>query len=205
MKKIFLSLFLVLLGSAVSAQVHDYPALYSVTNVQPGDILNVRSGPGVSHPIIGTLARNATNVEVVGVNEDQRWARVSAGEMSGWSSARYLTRTGPSWDHGLPSPLYCHGTEPFWSYQRQIGGGSWSDFEVQNQPYAELWNGTPAGRGPFAFAIDLDNGTSTMTGIIRRGICSDGMSDRDYGLNALFVRRTSQGTVLLDGCCSLVP
>jgi uncharacterized membrane protein len=203
MKKFFLSLFLVIFGSVVSAQAQEYPALFNVTDVPHGDVLNVRSGPGVGNPIIGTLARNATGVEVVGVNETRRWARVSMGESSGWSSTRFLTRTGPSWEQGLPAPLYCQGTEPFWSYERLIGGGNWSDFQVQDQPYAELWAGSAAGRGPSMFAVELDSGASTMTAFIRRGICSDGMSDRDYGLIAQFVRRAGGQTVLLDGCCSL--
>ncbi len=203
MKKLLLSLFFVIFGTMASAQVQDYPALFNVTDVRPGDILNVRAGPGVNHQIIGTLARNATGVEVIGTTEDRRWGRVSMGEMSGWSSMRYLTSTGPSWDQGLPAPLYCSGTEPFWSYDRQVGGGSWSDFEVQNQPHAERWSGSASGRGPSMFALDLDSGTATMTAFIRRGICSDGMSDRDYGIVAQFLRRSGGQTVLLDGCCSL--
>ena len=202
MKQFIFSLFFVIFGT-LSAHAQEYPALFNVTGVPAGDVLNVRAGPGVDHPIIGTLARNATEVEVVGVNEARDWARVSMGESSGWSSARFLTRTGPSWDQGLPAPLYCSGTEPFWTYDRLIGGGNWSDFQTPNQPYAEMWSGSAAGRGPSMFAIELDSGTSTMTAFIRRGICSDGMSDRDYGLIAQFVRRANGQTVLLDGCCSL--
>lgn len=203
MRTFLFSLGLMILGTVVSAQAQEYPALFNVTGVPHGDVLNVRAGPGVSHPIIATLARDATGVEAVGVEETGRWARVSMGEFSGWASTRFLTRTGPDWSQGLPAPLYCSGTEPFWSYERLIGGGNWSDFEVQNQPHAELWSGVAAGRGPSMFAIELDSGVSSMTAFVRRGICSDGMSDRDYGLVAQFLRRANGQTVLLDGCCSL--
>lgn len=203
MKPFIYTLFFVIFGTVLSAQAQEYPALFNVTDVPHGDVLNVRAGPGVNHPIIATLARDATGVEAVGTNESGRWARVSLGEISGWASTRFLTRTGPNWNQGLPAPLYCSGTEPFWGYERLIGGGNWSDFEAQGQPYAEVWSGSAAGRGPSMFAMELDGGTSSMTAFVRRGICSDGMSDRDYGIIAQFVRRANGQTVLLDGCCSL--
>ena len=203
MKAFVFSFIFMIFGTILSAQTQEYPALFNVTDVPHGDVLNVRAGPGVDHPIIATLARDATGVEAVGTNGTGRWARVSMGESSGWVSTQFLTRTGSDWNQGLPAPLYCSGTEPFWGYERLIGGGNWSDFEVQNQPYAEVWSGPASGRGPSMFAMELDSGTSSMTAFVRRGICSDGMSDRDYGLIAQFVRRTSDQTVLLDGCCSL--
>ncbi len=204
MKHIIISFFFMFFGAAALAQDHTYPALFNVSGVAHGDVLNVRAGPGVSHDIIGSLARNATGIEVVGTNQERTWARVSFGEFSGWASMRFLARTSPSWNAGLPTPLYCYGTEPFWSYERLIGGGNWSDFETPGEPYAELFVGHPAARGPNSFAMDLDSGSSTITAFLRRGICSDGMSDRDYGIIAQFLRRSGGQTVLYDGCCSLV-
>lgn len=204
MKKLILSLFLVFLGHAVAAQVHDYPALYRVTGVAATDVLNVRSGPGVNHQIIGSFAPNQTHVEVVGTTEDRRWGRVIIGETSGWSSMRFLSRMGPDWNAGLPAPLFCHGTEPFWSYERLIGGGNFNSVALAApEPFAELWSGTASARGPQAFGMVLDSGNSRMTAFIRRGICSDGMSDRDYGIIAHFLRTSPQGSELLEGCCSL--
>jgi uncharacterized membrane protein len=204
MKKLILSLFLVFFGHTVAAQVHDYPALYRVTGVAATDVLNVRAGPGVNHQIIGSFAPNQTHVEVVGTTEDRRWGRVIIGETSGWSSMRFLSRMGPDWSAGLPTPLYCHGTEPFWSYERLNGGGNFNSVTMAApEPFAELWSGTASGRGPQAFGMVLDSGNSRMNVFIRRGICSDGMSDRDYGLIAHFLRSSSQGSELLEGCCSL--
>jgi len=204
MKQLLFSLSLILWGAVASAQdIHDYPALYRVTGVAATDVLNVRSGPGVEHQIIGAFNPGQTGVEVVGTTQDRRWGRVIIGETSGWSSMRYLTRTGPNWNAGLPAPLYCAGTEPFWSYDRLIGGGNFNRMGEPQEPFAELWSGTPAGRGTQSFGLVLDSGTTTMTGFIRRGICSDGMSDRDYGIVAQFLRRGPNGTVLLDGCCRL--
>lgn len=204
MKKLFLAFFLILFGQSVAAQVHDYPALYRVTEVAATDVLNVRAGPGSTHQIIGSFAPNQTHIEVVGTTEDRRWGRVIIGETSGWSSMRYLTRMGPDWNAGLPTPLYCGGTEPFWSFDRLIGGGNFNSPNLNApEPFAELWSGTPSARGPQTFGMVLDSGHSTMTAFIRRGICSDGMSDRDYGMIAYFLRTTPQGTEMLEGCCSL--
>lgn len=204
MKKLFLTLFLVFFGQTLAAQVHDYPALYRVTGVAATDVLNVRAGPGANHQIIGSFAPNQTNVEVVGTTEDHRWGRVIIGETSGWSSMRYLTRTGPDWNAGLPTPLYCFGTEPFWSYERLIGGGNLNSVTMAAPvPFAELWSGPAAGRGPQTFGMVMDSGNSTMTAFIRRGICSDGMSDRDYGIIAYFLRSGPGGSELLEGCCTL--
>ena len=96
MKPFIYTLFFVIFGTVLSAQAQEYPALFNVTDVPHGDVLNVRAGPGVNHPIIATLARDATGVEAVGTNESGRWARVSLGEISGWASTRFLTRTGPN-------------------------------------------------------------------------------------------------------------
>lgn len=204
MKPFFLSLFLFLFGSLASAQVHDYPALYNVSGVAASDVLNVRAGPGTEHAIIGGFGPFDTGVEVVGTTEDRRWGRVIFGETSGWVSMRFLSRTGPDWNAGLPAPLYCFGTEPFWSFERLVGGGNFDSVSGSGpEPFAELWSGPAAARGPQTFGMVLDSGTSTINAFIRRGICSDGMSDRDYGIIAYFLRRSPQGTELLEGCCSL--
>lgn len=204
MNRLMMSLFLCLWGIAASAQeVHDYPALYRVTGVAATDVLNVRAGPGVEHQIIGSFAPHQAGVEVVGTTQDRRWGRVIIGETSGWASMRYLARTGPDWNAGLPTPLYCFGTEPFWSYERLIGGGNFDSVATNPEPFAELWSGIPNGRGPIAFALALDSGTSTISAFFQREICSDGMSDRDYGISTYFLRRGPQGTQFLEGCCLL--
>lgn len=199
-----LALSMLLWGVAAAAQeTHEYPALYRVTGVAATDVLNIRSGPGVGHQIIGTFAPTQTGVEVVGTTQDQRWGRVILGETSGWASMRFLARTGPDWSAGLPAPLYCSGTEPFWVYERLHGGGNFDSVTAAPGAFAETWSGAPSGRGPQVFGLALDSGTTTMSAFIEREICSDGMSDRDYGLSAHFLRRGPQGVELLQGCCTL--
>lgn len=51
------------------------------------DSLNVRSGPGTSHSILGTLKKD-DEVEVLKFNEN--WGRIDFGGKEGWISASYL-------------------------------------------------------------------------------------------------------------------
>ena len=46
------------------ATVDTWPALYDVAFVASDDVLNIRSGPGASFDIIGSLAHDAEGVEV---------------------------------------------------------------------------------------------------------------------------------------------
>ena len=69
---------------------------YGVILVVPGDVLNIRTGPGAGYPVSGTFAATATNVMRTGpsatVPEGDLWAQVQnpAGG-SGWVNANYLT------------------------------------------------------------------------------------------------------------------
>ena len=51
--------------------------------------LNVRTGPGVGYPVVGTLAKGDT-VLVTEVDPDSGWLHVSlpGGEQSGWVSGK---------------------------------------------------------------------------------------------------------------------
>jgi hypothetical protein len=72
---------------------------YAVILVAPADILNVRSGPGVGNPVVGSFAAASTNVMRTGpssfVGEDL-WVQVQvpAGG-TGWVNAAYLTEYVP--------------------------------------------------------------------------------------------------------------
>lgn len=55
--------------------------------------LNVRSGPGTSFQVIGSLAANQV-VNVAECNAGNTWCRVEAANVRGWASARYLRPLG---------------------------------------------------------------------------------------------------------------
>jgi hypothetical protein len=62
---------------------------FRVVNVTPGDVLNIRAGPDVSFPVLGTLPRNAHGVPALGECVEG-WCPLRRGLVLGWSSARYL-------------------------------------------------------------------------------------------------------------------
>ncbi|MEM7140469.1 MAG: SH3 domain-containing protein [Actinomycetota bacterium] len=66
---------------------------WSVFGVAADDVLNVRSGPGVENPIVGTLAPDAVGVDVDGEAErvgSQTWVPVNADGLRGWVNRRFL-------------------------------------------------------------------------------------------------------------------
>jgi hypothetical protein len=69
---------------------------YAVTLVALNDVLNVRSGPGVNNPIIGSFAPDATNVMRTGPSQQAdgaEWVEVLMpdGVNRGWVNFNYLT------------------------------------------------------------------------------------------------------------------
>ena len=68
---------------------------YAVIGVAPGDVLNIRAGAGVSQPVVGSFAPDATTVMRTGPTasaDNATWVEVqnpSGG--TGWVSSAYLT------------------------------------------------------------------------------------------------------------------
>lgn len=187
-------------GSAVFAQT--LPQLYNVEGVEAGDVLNIRDEPSASAAIIGTLARDARNVEVVAANPAGTWGQVNTAESSGWVNLRYMAAQGVHIDHyNLPDGLFCFGTEPFWSAQN-TGGALHYDTPDAPARDLELWMAQDSG-----IAEDLRRMVQ-FAGIGGPGMafiypasCNDGMSDRAYGLAISLM--TAPDAPLLSGCCSL--
>lgn len=204
-------LLVLLLLAPLSAFAQGLPALHDVTGVVAGDVLNLRAAPDAGAPVIGSLAPDARKIEVVALSADGKWGQISQGESSGWAAMRYLTRVaGPGWD-SLDLPMSCHGTEPFWSLAyaperrnmmfSQMGEeqplGLWVDWHlaVQGRPGQIGWKLDGPARSGFA----------TLTA----EACSDGMSDRSFGISIqLFLNPAQESAaepVAVSGCCSLAP
>jgi len=69
--------------------------LYAVVNVLPDDVLNIRSGPGVQNPVVGTLQHDQFGLTRTGesssVGEDI-WVEIqNPGGGTGWVNANFLT------------------------------------------------------------------------------------------------------------------
>jgi uncharacterized membrane protein len=197
-----LAAFLILLPLCAAAQ--SLPALHDVMGVAADDVLNIRAGPSASEPVVGTLAPDAEGVEVVALDAGGAWGRVNTGERSGWASMAYLERQPEQEDGALPVPMGCFGTEPFWSL-RVAGSGLVFEGVSIDRVETSLATRTRASglRGRYGFVGWGAGETSGMHGIVRREACSDGMSDRLYGLS-LDLLVSAGGTLnQYAGCCSL--
>lgn len=198
-----LALLLLLAGPA-RATVDGWPALFDVTGVAADDVLNVRAAPSAGAPVIGTLAPDARGVEVIRPTRDLRWGRVNLGDQAGWAALAYLQRRPGQWDGAIPDSLTCTGTEPFWSLRLDPGATR------LDRPEGAALTAGPAARQPaegrrdvWAFRAWAEG--RGLSGFVTRAACSDGMSDRDYGLRVEFLELLGDGFTAYSGCCSLAP
>lgn len=198
MRPVILMFALMMASPALATQEYLLPTLFDVTGVTAGDVLNIRQTPDASAPIIGTLAPGATHIEVV--EESRGWGRVNSGETTGWVSMRYLAYRTDVWNAGqLPADFRCFGTEPFWDVAadrtqitlRDLGDG-------EPQPLVAVMD-----RGIFRDTMRAVLGED-ITLIATPGQCSDGMSDRLFGLQATLIQR-GDSPRLLTGCCTIQP
>ncbi len=87
----------------------DGPDFYRVTGVSAGGVLNVRAGPGLAHPTIGSLPYDADGIRNLGceggltfaqwqavtpaereAGRKQRWCRIEHGDTVGWAAGWHL-------------------------------------------------------------------------------------------------------------------
>lgn len=192
-------IFTILAGPALATQEYILPTLFDVTGVAGDDALNIRQSPDAGAEITGTLAPDAKNIEVVA--ERNGWAQVNAGERSGWVSMRFLSYRTDVWEQGkLPAGFSCYGTEPFWGLTPE------GDQLVLSTPEQD--------RDVRKIQAILDRGIfrHPMRAILADGMtvtaspefCSDGMSDRVFGLTATIILH-GENPQMLAGCCSIQP
>jgi uncharacterized membrane protein len=189
-----------------------WPALFDVTGVAADDVLNIRAAPSAQADIVGSLAPDATAVEVIAPSPRQDWGRVNTAEGSGWVSMAFLQRRPGQWLGALPEVTRCFGTEPFWTLDIDEQGAlaftrpDMADATGQRTIYI----GSNNRRDRFALAGTLRDGAVSgamiqMVGTSRLEQCSDGMSDRRYGISVDLVLGAGQSPVLYSGCCTLAP
>ncbi len=193
------------LAAPANATQEGWPALFDVDGVAPDDELNIRAAPSAGAARIGSLAPDATGIEVIRPDERLRWGLVNTGEGTGSVSLAYLARRAGQWDGAVPRIARCFGTEPFWSVRVEREGElSFSALEEPNRAFGvPRVTGSENSRRSHAYVASGEAGTLTL--VVRGEMCSDGMSDRAYGLavDALLVE--GQGLRMLSGCCSLSP
>lgn len=175
-----------------------FPEFYSVTGVAADDVLNVRAEPDAQAQIVGEFAPDRRMIEVVALEGD--WAVVNTAETTGYVAARFLSReAGPDWA-ALGRPLTCMGTEPFWNLAilpetRTALMAEPDSPGPQSMAMGQLWPAVPGSR---VAAFSVADGFVTLA----PADCSDGMSDRRYGIAVdLFLTQPSRPR--LSGCCTL--
>ncbi|WP_166417694.1 COG3650 family protein [Cochlodiniinecator piscidefendens] len=199
-------IFLAFFAVPVFAQEWELPALYDVSGVVANDVLNVREAPTGSAPIVSSLRPNQTDIEVLHLSDDQRWARVALDEISGWASVSFLTRQPGQTHDQITRNMICSGTEPFWGLAFLPNSIVEYDDIIADGPtqMTEVRRNVAASRQSFPLVIQVQNGDKSAEIILTRQYCSDGMSDRDYGFAALFISdHTPYERRVLEGCCRL--
>jgi uncharacterized membrane protein len=193
----------ILLVSALPARatVDGWPALHDVAGVAADDVLNVRAEPDAEAEIVGTLAHDATDIEVIRPNDDFTWGWVATGEGMGWVSLAYLERQPGQWDGQYPDFAFCSGTEPFWSLSRSEGRIAFEglDLPASGAP-VEFEESSLNHRGRHSFKA------GGMIGVLSNVPCNDGMSELEYGWELNLIRLSGpEGQRHFMGCCSIRP
>ncbi|WP_203293536.1 COG3650 family protein [Maricaulis parjimensis] len=178
------------------------PTLYRVVNVDAHDTLVIRATPSTTSAIIGTLQPTASAVEVLEVRHG--WGRILQDEGSGWVSLAYLSEMPRPGVAGMDAPagLQCSGTEPFWGLSiRPDGSAIYHDMMTLGEERVVTITDARTARSRFEPFIYYFTGEIEGMALIRPGRCSDGMSDRDYGWQAVVDARDGEGARLMEGCC----
>ncbi|QBF34084.1 SH3 domain-containing protein [Thalassococcus sp. S3] len=204
-----LLILLLCLAAPAWATQDQWPALFDVSGVADDDVLNIRSAPDASSDIIGSLGPSDRDIEVISPNDAETWGLVNTGEGTGWVSLRFLTRQPGQWLGALPQPLFCSGTEPFWSFsydKEKAAQFSTPDLPEQSGLITGHWPAQNR-RDRHALVGQVSSvgqiGPAEIAAMLRLGQCSDGMSDRSYGIHIDLLIGDLSDARLLSGCCSL--
>ena len=182
-----------------------FPRIYDLAPEARADGVEIHAEPGATAAVIGHLDGNAPGVEVIAVTETGDWLQVPLAERTGWARTGQLrprpaSEYGKAGDRLLFAPnMRCSGTEPFWS----LDVTQMQDARLSRMGEDDLT--LPAGRIRVSaketdrYFLDLG---PVHAALLEAEICSDGMSDRLYGLQINLVVDQSD---IVRGCCSLVP
>lgn len=190
----------VVFASTVSAQM--LPERYKIEGVASDDVLNIRARPDANSAKIGELGPDTLNVEILRTLEG--WGQVPTSEGMGWVSLQFLTLN-PWPTKEAPRPLVCSGTEPFWTQALFPRGPEYNALAVDTSTTDEQ-TVIYEKAAPNGFLIRLQDGEgpgAIRTLMVDGRACSDGMSDRPYGMSATLFNETPDGNFMQTGCCTM--
>lgn len=176
------------------------PAVFTVVNVAPNDVLWVRNGPDANSAPVTNLQPNAP-VSVLEFTNNG-WAKVTIGQNVGYVKANFLVLGGGiTTPNGMQLGLNCNGTEPFWNLQVAIDGTmSFEALGGSGPSITALQVVTPSQSGYYPFQFS-DN--AQLNGTLTPQACSDGMSDIAYPWAILLNAPVNGSMMTLNGCCTL--
>lgn len=187
------------LATPLAAQ-DSFPWLHDVVNVAADDTLNVREGPSSKTPVVGELAYDAAGIEVL--REENGWGLVNVDERAGWAYMRYLT---PRAEGGLANAqhLDCFGTEPFWGLD--VTSGQTARLTSPENMEGEAFSIGLLGRlyaPAMKYAVQGTGDAHDLSLMVMPAYCDDGMSDREYALDATVFLSGAESRAY-SGCCTL--
>lgn len=187
-----------LFATPLSAQ--SFPESYVTRDIPSDDTLNIRAQPSTSAPVIGEYGPYTLNIEVLRTTPDGKWGMVGFREGNGWVSMRYLELSGHNEPHMFPRPLYCSGTEPFWNLNVTVRGDEYQEMGMERRDLEMIQDANSPNGG---LAVFEEGPTLNRTLITKRGYCGDGMSDREYGWQAMLFTEAPDGNYVQSGCCTM--
>ncbi|WP_300543280.1 SH3 domain-containing protein [Maricaulis sp.] len=194
------------LSGLTAGTAHARPDVHRVVNVDQTDVLNIRETPSPTSAIVATLSPNARMVEVLETRHG--WGRVVVRGGEGWVSLAYLAamdRT-PIPGQGAPGGFRCAGTEPFWGLDIGTDGtGRYHDMMSLGEERAIAVSESRTASGRFQPFVYRFGGEAGGVAVVTEGMCSDGMSDRQYGWRAYVDAEDGEGVRFVEGCCWTPP
>lgn len=188
------------LAAPALATQDGWPAIYDVTGVAEDDVLNIRERPDASSRVVGRLSPGM-QVEVIRPNDRQTWGLVNEGDRPGWVALRFMTRRPGQWDGAFPEVASCFGTEPFWTLVRDGDSLSFNAPDgTQDQFAIAARSGSENRRDSFHMIAEGADGPAVA--ILKTEACSDGMSDREFGISVQLLFGLGAGARQLSGCCT---
>ncbi len=100
--KLLAALTVLLSGPSSELQAQQAKS-FAITNIDPGDTLNIRSGPGMNFAIVAKLSNSTKGIQIRGeavMNGGDDWVPISFSGGKGWTRSKYLI---PAWEPSAPT------------------------------------------------------------------------------------------------------
>jgi uncharacterized membrane protein len=180
------------------------PAIYDI--VPRDQPLLARDWPSATGHVVGEFPAGTEAVEVILAEPSLGWAMVNTGPRTGWLRLADLRRRPGQWqDNELPANVSCTGVAPEWRLALSDDAARLTGEGEPERRYTPMTTRTALGRGD---RWSLGDAEGRLTAVIARGVCSDGVTRRQYGLSAdVILHPQAEGAeaVHLAGCCTLLP